>query len=90
MKIKTIIEIALGVLLVIIGLIGGLIRIFQGWIFGSPGLVILSKHFKTAKTILKWAKKKITNDARQDDLNQQQQKFLNKKQKEYPQPEDGH
>tara|TARA_Y100001968_G_C19193476_1_gene636358 strand:- start:120 stop:392 length:273 start_codon:yes stop_codon:yes gene_type:complete len=89
-KIKTIIEIALGILLVIIGLIGGLIPIFQGWIFGIPGLVILSKHFKTAKTILKWAKKKITNDGRRDDLNQQQQKFLNKKQKEHHQPEDGH
>ena len=83
-------RITLGLALVTIGLIGGLIPIFQGWIFGIPGLVILSKHFKTAKTILKWAKKKITNDGRRDDLNQQRQKFLNKKQKEYHQPEDGH
>ena len=88
--IKKSLSIIIGVVLVCIGIVGGLIPIFQGWIFGIPGLVILSKHFKTAKTILKWAKKKITNDGRQDDLNQQQQKFLNKKQKEHHQPEDGH
>ena len=87
---KKTIEIVAGFILIVIGLIGGLIPIFQGWMFGIPGLIILSKHFKTAKTILKCAKKKITNDGRRDDLNQQQQKFLNKKQKEYHQPEDGH
>ena len=70
MKIIDIIKIIIGVLLIIIGLIGGIIPIFQGWIFGIPGLIILSKYFKPAKKILKWAKnktKKITSDDRQDD-----------------------
>ena len=70
MKIKDIIKIIIGILLIIIGLIGGIIPIFQGWMFGIPGLVLLSKYFKSAKKILKWAKKKIkktTTDDRQDD-----------------------
>ena len=70
MKIKDIIKIIIGVLLIIIGLIGGIIPIFQGWMFGIPGLIILSKYFKPAKKILKWAKRKIkktTSDDRQDD-----------------------
>ena len=70
MKIIDIIKIIIGILLIIIGLIGGIIPIFQGWMFGIPGLIILSKYFKPAKKILKWAKRKIkktTSDDRQDD-----------------------
>ena len=70
MKIIDIIKIILGFLLLIIGLIGGLIPIFQGWVFGIPGLIILSKYFPPAKKILKWAKKKIkktTSGDRRDD-----------------------
>ena len=44
---------------VFVGLIGGLITIFQGWIFGIPGLIILSKYFPPAKRLLNWAKKKV-------------------------------
>jgi len=51
-------QILFGVLLIIIGLIGGLIPIFQGWMFGIPGLIILSKHFSSIKKILLWAQKK--------------------------------
>jgi len=68
MKIKDIIKIIIGFILIIIGLIGGIIPIFQGWMFGIPGLIILSKYFRPAKKILKWAKSKIkksTNDDRQ-------------------------
>ena len=36
-----IIKVIAGVILIIIGLIGGLIPIFQGWIFGIPGLMLL-------------------------------------------------
>ena len=69
MKIIDIIKIITGVLLIIIGLIGGIIPIFQGWLFGIPGLIILSKYFEPAKKILKWAKNKIkksTNDDKRD------------------------
>ena len=57
--IKHIFIITLGVFLVFVGLIGGLIPIFQGWIFGIPGLIILSKYFPPAKRLLNWAKKKV-------------------------------
>ena len=51
-------RIALGIILVIIGLIGGLIPIFQGWFFGIPGLIILADYFPPIKRLLNWAKKK--------------------------------
>ena len=53
-----IIKIFIGIILVIIGLLGGLIPIFQGWIFGIPGLIILAKYFPPVKKILHWVKKK--------------------------------
>jgi len=56
--IKHTFKISLGILLVIIGLIGGLIPIFQGWMFGIPGLIILSKYFPPTKRLLDWAKAK--------------------------------
>ena len=55
-------RITLGFLLVIIGLIGGLIPIFQGWVFGIPGLVILADYFPPVKRILDWAKSKYDNE----------------------------
>ena len=51
-------KITLGVVFIIIGLIGGLIPIFQGWMFGIPGLIILSHYFPPIKRFLKWAKTK--------------------------------
>tara|TARA_A100001011_G_scaffold380218_1_gene447254 strand:+ start:267 stop:422 length:156 start_codon:yes stop_codon:yes gene_type:complete len=39
-------------------MIGGLIPIFQGWIFGIPGLIILADYFPPIKRLLSWAKKK--------------------------------
>jgi len=56
--IKHTFKISLGILLVIIGLIGGLIPIFQGWMFGIPGIIILSNYFPPAKRLLVWAKAK--------------------------------
>ena len=56
-------RITLGFLLVIIGLIGGLIPIFQGWVFGIPGLVILADYFPPVKRILDWAKLKYGNES---------------------------
>tara|TARA_Y100001970_G_scaffold279422_1_gene386723 strand:+ start:1915 stop:2106 length:192 start_codon:yes stop_codon:yes gene_type:complete len=55
------IRITLGFLLVIIGLIGGLIPIFQGWMFGIPGLIILADYFPPIKRVLDWAKSKYGN-----------------------------
>ena len=48
-----IIKIFIGIILVIIGLIGGLIPIFQGWLFGIPGLIILAQYFPPIKNIVK-------------------------------------
>jgi hypothetical protein len=56
--IKKTTRVTFGILLVIIGLIGGLIPIFQGWLFGIPGLIILADYFPPAKRILNWAKEK--------------------------------
>ncbi|MBT5956647.1 MAG: hypothetical protein HOG97_07800 [Candidatus Marinimicrobia bacterium] len=42
-------KISLGIILGIIGLIGELIPIFQGRMFGIPGLIVLSNYFPPAK-----------------------------------------
>ena len=56
-------RITLGFLLVIIGLIGGLIPIFQGWVFVIPGLIILADYLPPVKKILDWAKSKYGNES---------------------------
>ena len=56
--IKRTARITFGIILVIIGLIGGLIPIFQGWIFGIPGLIILADYFPPVNKLLVWAKNK--------------------------------
>jgi len=56
--IKDILKISLGILLVIIGFLGGLMPIFQGWMFGVPGLIILANYFPPIKRFLSWAKNK--------------------------------
>ena len=56
--IKHTVRITLGIILVIIGLIGGVIPVFQGWMFGIPGLIILADYFPPIKKLLNWAKKK--------------------------------
>ena len=56
------IRITLGFVLIIIGLIGGLIPIFQGWVFGIPGLIILADYFPPIKRILDWAKSRYGKD----------------------------
>lgn len=48
------VKIVVGILLVIIGLIGGLIPIFQGWVFGIPGLMLLGSVYPPIK---KWTQK---------------------------------
>ena len=57
------IRVIVGIILILIGLIGGLIPIFQGWIFGLPGLMLLGSVFPSVKrmtrTIVNKARKKI-------------------------------
>ena len=65
---KTVIDILkviLGIILIIIGFIGGLIPIFQGWLFGIPGLILLGSVFppvkRWSKNIVEKAKSKMKN-----------------------------
>ena len=58
---KHILKFSLGVFLVIVGIIGGLIPVFQGWIFGIPGLIILSEYIPPLKKLVDWAKNKYKN-----------------------------
>ena len=64
--IKRTARITFGIILVIIGLIGGLIPIFQGWIFGIPGLIILADYFPPVNKLLVWAKKKARISAKKE------------------------
>ena len=65
---KTILDIfkvTLGIILIVIGFIGGLIPIFQGWMFGIPGLMLLGSVFPPVKSwtknIIEKAKDKMKN-----------------------------
>ena len=51
-------KISLGIFLVVVGFIGGLIPIFQGWIFGVPGMIILANYFPPIKRLLNWSKER--------------------------------
>ena len=61
--ISKIFRVVLGVILLVVGLIGGLIPIFQGWIFGLLCLMLLGSVFpsikRMTKKIVSKAKKKI-------------------------------
>lgn len=64
-SILNILKVALGIILIIIGFVGGLISIFQGWMFGIPGLMLLGSVFppvkRWTKNIVKKAKAKMKN-----------------------------
>jgi len=64
-SILNILKVALGIILIIIGFVGGLIPIFQGWMFGIPGLMLLGSVFPPVKcwtkNIVKKAKAKMKN-----------------------------
>ena len=55
--VKHVLKVALGILLVLIGIIGGLIPIFQGWVWHSRH-DNFSRIFPPIKKVLNWAKKK--------------------------------
>ena len=54
-------KIIIAIILIIIGLIGGLIPIFQGWIFGIPGLMLLGSVFPSVK---RWTRRMIVKAKR--------------------------
>jgi len=56
---RTVGRIALGVFLVIIGIIGWLLPIVPGWPALIPGLVILSDYIPPLKRVVDWAKAKV-------------------------------
>ena len=60
-----ILKVILGIILIIIGFIGGLIPIFQGGLFGIPGLMLLGSVFppvkRWSKNIVEKAKSKMKN-----------------------------
>ena len=60
-----ILKVILGIILIIIVFIGGLIPIFQGWLFGIPGLMLLGSVFppvkRWSKNIVEKAKSKMKN-----------------------------
>ena len=64
-SILNILKVALGIILIIIGFVGGLIPIFQGWMFGIPGLMLLGSVFppvkRWTKNIVKKTKAKMKN-----------------------------
>ena len=64
-SILNILKVVLGIILIIIGFVGGLIPIFQGWMFGIPGLMLLGSVFppvkRWTKNIVKKAKAKMKN-----------------------------
>ena len=59
--ISKIFRVVLGGILLVVGLIGGLIPIFQGWIFGLPGLMLLGSVFPSIKRMTKKIVSKAKN-----------------------------
>ena len=50
--------------LLVLGAIGGLIPILQGWIFGVAGLLLLSREYEWAHDLLSWLQRKFPRFAR--------------------------
>jgi uncharacterized protein (TIGR02611 family) len=50
--------------LIILGAIGGLIPVLQGWVFGVAGLLVLSTEYEWAHNLLMWLRRKFPRFAR--------------------------
>jgi UPF0716 family protein affecting phage T7 exclusion len=50
------IRLALGVFLVLLGIVGLILPIMPGWIFLIPGLLILGDYFPPIRRLVDWAK----------------------------------
>lgn len=51
-RVRKIVDWAVGLTLIAIGIVGGFIPILQGWVFILAGLAVLSSHSRWAKAIL--------------------------------------
>jgi uncharacterized membrane protein YbaN (DUF454 family) len=60
-------RIALGLVLVLLGIIGGLLPIVQGWMFMIPGLLILAEYFPGVRRLVDWAKAKASGKRERPD-----------------------
>jgi uncharacterized membrane protein YbaN (DUF454 family) len=84
-RLQRLLVISAGWLLLLIGFIGGLIPIFQGWPFGIAGLLILSREYEWAHNLIhklrtrypKFAKIMDATSAKADQI---ARKFSGKKQ----------
>jgi uncharacterized membrane protein YbaN (DUF454 family) len=50
--------------LIVLGAIGGLIPVLQGWVFGVAGLLVLSREYAWAHDLLAWLQRKFPRFAR--------------------------
>jgi type IV secretory pathway TrbD component len=65
--------------LIVLGAIGGLIPILQGWIFGVAGLLILSREYEWAHNLLVWLQRKFPRFARvMERVKAESQKIVNR------------
>lgn len=51
-RVRKIVDWVVGLLLIVIGLVGGPVPFFQGWVFVLAGLAVLSSHNRYAKAAL--------------------------------------
>ena len=49
-------RISLGMAMLVVGLVGWALPILPGWLFVIPGLVLLAREFKWARSVLAWLK----------------------------------
>jgi uncharacterized membrane protein YbaN (DUF454 family) len=61
---RKVLRITLGITLVVLGVIGGMLPIVQGWMFMIPGLLILSEYFPPLRRLVDWAKNKARQHSR--------------------------
>lgn len=57
-------QIAAGVGLILIGIVGLILPVMPGWVFIIPGLVMLAEHFPSVRRLVDWAKAKLEGTTR--------------------------
>jgi len=57
-------RVALGLVLVLVGILGLILPIMPGWVFLIPGLVILADYFPPIRRLLDWARRKLEESRR--------------------------
>lgn len=65
-RLRKLIRIVWGVLLVLVGIIGLVVPVMPGWLFIIPGLVILSDYFPPIRRLLNWAKSKFEGTTKKE------------------------